>query len=87
MYRPQHSRLVCFLYKQFAMTLTATIVNMYGLLMTYVLTFLNNANVQLFYNPVWTYEGVSKRIRTGRLERELKMVQFSDTRCSYIAIL
>jgi hypothetical protein len=34
-----------------------------------------------------TYEGVSKRFRTGRLERELQMVQISATRCSCIAIL
>jgi hypothetical protein len=33
------------------------------------------------------YEGVSKCFRTGRLERELQTVQFSATRCSYIAIL
>jgi hypothetical protein len=33
------------------------------------------------------YEGVSKSFRTGRLERELQMVQLSATRCSYIAIL
>jgi hypothetical protein len=33
------------------------------------------------------YEGVSKSIRTGRLERELQMVQLSATRCSCIAIL
>jgi hypothetical protein len=32
------------------------------------------------------YEGVSKS-RTGRLERELQMVQLSATRCSCIAIL
>jgi hypothetical protein len=30
---------------------------------------------------------VSKSFRTGRLERELRMVQLSATRCSYIAIL
>jgi hypothetical protein len=36
----------------------------------------------------WTaYEGVTKSFRTGRLERELQMVQLSATRCSYIAIL
>jgi hypothetical protein len=36
----------------------------------------------------WTmYEGVSKSSRTGRLERELQMVQLSATRCSRIAIL
>jgi ABC-type siderophore export system fused ATPase/permease subunit len=33
------------------------------------------------------YEGVSKISQTGRLERELHMVQLSATRCSYIAIL
>jgi hypothetical protein len=33
------------------------------------------------------YEGVSKSFRTGRLERELQMVQLSDTSCSCIAIL
>jgi hypothetical protein len=33
------------------------------------------------------YEGVSKSFRTGRLERELQMVQLSATRCSCIAIL
>jgi hypothetical protein len=32
-------------------------------------------------------EGVSKSCRTGRLERELQMVQLSATRCSCIAIL
>jgi hypothetical protein len=34
-----------------------------------------------------SYEGVSKGFRTGRLERELHMVQLSVTRCSCIAIL
>jgi hypothetical protein len=33
------------------------------------------------------YEGVSKSFRTGRLERELQMVQLSATTCSYISIL
>jgi hypothetical protein len=33
------------------------------------------------------YEGVSRSFRTGRLERELQMVQLSATRCSCIAIL
>jgi hypothetical protein len=33
------------------------------------------------------YEGVSRSFRTGRLGRELQMVQISATRCSYIAIL
>jgi hypothetical protein len=34
-----------------------------------------------------TYEGISKSFRTGRLQRELQMVQLSATRCSCIAIL
>jgi hypothetical protein len=33
------------------------------------------------------YEGVSKSFRTGRLERELQMVQLSASRCSCMAIL
>jgi hypothetical protein len=33
------------------------------------------------------YEGVSKSFRTGRLEREVQLVQLSTTRCSCIAIL
>jgi hypothetical protein len=33
------------------------------------------------------YKGVSKRFRPSRLQRELQTVQFSATRCSYIAIL
>jgi hypothetical protein len=33
------------------------------------------------------YEGVTRSFRTGRLERELQMVQLSATRCSCIAIL
>jgi hypothetical protein len=33
------------------------------------------------------YEGLSKSFRTGRLERELQMIQLSATRCSCIAIL
>jgi hypothetical protein len=33
------------------------------------------------------YEGVSRSFWTGRLERELQMVQLSATRCSCIAIL
>jgi hypothetical protein len=36
---------------------------------------------------VCTYKGVFKSYRTGHLERELQMVQFSATRCSFIAIL
>jgi hypothetical protein len=33
------------------------------------------------------YQGVFKSFRTGRLERQLQMVQLSATRCSFIAIL
>jgi len=33
------------------------------------------------------YEVVSKSFRTGRIERELQMVQLSATRCSCFAIL
>jgi hypothetical protein len=33
------------------------------------------------------YEDVSKSFRTGRLERELQMVQLSATKCSCIAVL
>jgi hypothetical protein len=33
------------------------------------------------------YEGVSKSFRTGRLERELQIVQLSATRCSCVSIL
>jgi hypothetical protein len=33
------------------------------------------------------YEGVSKSFRTGRLQRELQIVQLSAIRCSCIAIL
>jgi hypothetical protein len=34
-----------------------------------------------------TYDGVSKTFRTGRLERELQMLQLSATRCNCVAIL
>jgi hypothetical protein len=33
------------------------------------------------------YEGVSKSFRTGRLERELQIVQLFATSCSSIAVL
>jgi hypothetical protein len=39
------------------------------------------------HNVKLKYEGVSKSFRTGRLERELEMVQLSATRCSCVAIL
>jgi hypothetical protein len=38
-------------------------------------------------NQRFQYESVSKSFRTGRLERELEMVQLSAIRCSCIAIL
>jgi hypothetical protein len=38
------------------------------------------------YVCMYMYEGVSKSCRTGRLERELQMVQLSATRCSCFAI-
>jgi len=46
-------------------------------------------------NPVWDMDrychlyvpGLSKTFRTGRLERELQMVQLSATVCSYITVL
>jgi hypothetical protein len=43
--------------------------------------------LRLQHRFLFVYEGVSKSSRTGRLERELQMVQLSATRCSYIAIL
>jgi hypothetical protein len=39
------------------------------------------------FKNAWNYEGFSKSLRTGRLERELQLVQLSATRCSCIAIL
>jgi hypothetical protein len=36
---------------------------------------------------IMSVKGVSKSFQTGRLERELQVVQLSTTRCSYIAIL
>jgi hypothetical protein len=39
------------------------------------------------YMHTHTQESISKSFRTGRLGRELQMIQLSATRCSYIAIL
>jgi len=39
-----------------------------------------------FSDPSPTWEGVSKSFRTGRLERELRMVKLSVTRFSRVAI-
>jgi hypothetical protein len=39
------------------------------------------------WSPAILYECVSKSFRTGRLERELQMVQLSTTKCSCIATL
>jgi len=36
---------------------------------------------------IHVYEGVSKRFRTGRLKRDLQVIQLSAARCSYIGIL
>jgi hypothetical protein len=41
----------------------------------------------LYMKAVTQYEDVSRSFRTGRLERELQMIQLSATMCSYIAIL
>jgi len=41
----------------------------------------------IIISAIMLYECVSKSFRTGRLERELQMVQLSATRCSCIAIL
>jgi len=40
--------------------------------------------ISLFYSK---YEGITRSFRTGRLERELQMVQLSATRCGSIAII
>jgi hypothetical protein len=42
---------------------------------------------EVFILYVCVYEDVSKSFRTGRLERELPMVQLSATSCSCIAVL
>jgi len=41
----------------------------------------------MIYSPDLQYASVSKSFRTGRLERELQVVQLSATRCRCIAIL
>jgi hypothetical protein len=43
--------------------------------------------VDLSAYRIYRYEGVSKSFRTGRLDRELQMIELSATRCSCIAIL
>jgi hypothetical protein len=45
-----------------------------------------NLVVAVWWNKT-RYEGASKSFRTGRLEREMQMVQLPATRCSCIAIL
>jgi hypothetical protein len=52
-------------------------------------TLVYNYHITLRNNPENNemYEGVTKSFRTGRLERELQMVQLSATRCSCIAVL
>jgi len=46
----------------------------------------NELFLQNYYQPKM-YEGVSKSLRTGRLERQLQMVQLFSTVCSCIAML
>jgi hypothetical protein len=45
------------------------------------------ARVQVLLPHCAVYEGLSKSFQTGRLERELQMVQLSATKSSFIAIL
>jgi hypothetical protein len=47
----------------------------------------SNGSSVIAIKPKNKYEGVSRSFRTGRLERELQMVQLSAVRCSCIAIL
>jgi hypothetical protein len=42
--------------------------------------------LNFYHYTSYKCEGVSKSFRTGRLERELQMIQLSATRCSCIAI-
>jgi hypothetical protein len=44
-------------------------------------------HVHYMYVHTHTHEGVSKSFWTGRLQRELQMVQLSATRCSCFSIL
>jgi hypothetical protein len=53
-------------------------------LLLYISSCLNNGLLQY---STQIYEGVSKSFRTGRLERELQMIQLCATRYSCIAIL
>jgi hypothetical protein len=46
----------------------------------------SQGHCERYSNPWSEYQGVSKSFRTGRLERELQMVQLSATRCSWIAV-
>jgi hypothetical protein len=56
--------------------------------MTLVIFHLKMFRVAIFVLlKVGIYEGVSKSFRSGRLERELQMIQLPATRCSCIAIL
>jgi len=52
-------------------------------------TFFGIKTIQLSlpYRLISKVLGASKSFRTGRLERELQMVELSATRCSFIAIL
>jgi hypothetical protein len=46
-----------------------------------------NVPISTLFSNALIHNDVSKSFRTGHLERELQMVQLSDTRCSCIAIL
>jgi hypothetical protein len=52
----------------------------------YILLLFGATSVQLAARCL-LYEGVSRSFRTGRLARELQMVQLSATRCSCVGIL
>jgi hypothetical protein len=43
--------------------------------------------MKFYFEFSFIYEGVTKSFRTGRLERELHMVQLSAIRCSCIVIV
>jgi hypothetical protein len=74
-----------------SLTLFAMLFEVYEHLL--LLLIYDNGSHKYFFHPEFyyvttgMYEGVSKSFQTGRLERELQMVQLSATRRSCIAIL
>jgi hypothetical protein len=66
---------------------TASIIPLLPKFLTRFYTFHNFIHLGGWKFSVKMYEGVSKSVRTGRLERELQMVQLSVTRCSSVPIL